>query len=250
MTEQPPSDNGDLYWIDSADFLSATNETPDGWRLPVKGTLVSYIYINPLEFAFEVWLGGSADVTVCLGRPFTYDGGGRQAMYDPRTSRKADLGGLLDIGTERVTDFLISRSGTLEILFSGRHHLTAGPAEDGEAWRLEWPMDGGVQVAARAGGGLNLEPRSSIAPRRRAGAPIDAYSSLEPVVRDEVVELPINGLVKQLPVNRISIEMMIPIPSLDSYCVHFGGAMEIVDGPVRSGVAAVTPTLDRHWLDT
>ena len=213
----------------TTDFFARENKTPEGWRLPLVGNSISYRYIGLLDFAFEVWLGGDNDLTVRLGRPFTYGFGDSATSYDPRTTRKSVMGRLLGLGDLDVAEFLVKGVGELEINFSDNSRLVAGPADDGQAWRLEWPMAGDAGVAARPGGGLVWPKSERSADVSVADGPTDARTYPKPIRRGGISELPISGLVVQSAVSDMSIELMMPISGSDGFDVHFGGALEIVD---------------------
>jgi Family of unknown function (DUF6188) len=213
-----------------ADLLARGHETPEGWSLPLRGNVTSWIYVSLLDFAFEVWLGGDFDVTVRLERPFTYGPKQSPTLYDPRAGRKGNLAPLLDLDDLTVAEFLVKRVGELEIGFTDGSRLGAGPADDGEAWCLEWPIAGDVSVAARPGGGL-LWPKAvrSTDPPTPDG-PIDATAYREPMRRGGILDLPIAGPVAESTASSVSIELAVPISGSDRYDIHFGGALEIVDG--------------------
>jgi hypothetical protein len=211
------------------DFFAREHEAPGGWSLPLRGNITSYLYVGLLDFAFEVWLGGDFDVTVRLERPFTYGPKGNPTTFDPRTRRKGMLGPLLDLGNLTVAEFLVRQTGELEITFTDERRLVAGPAGDGEAWCLEWPMAGDVGVAARPGGGLvwpgAAPPADVVAP----DLPTDATAYPEPIRRGAILDLPVSGLVAESTASGMSIELALPISGSDRYDVHFGGALEIIN---------------------
>ena len=211
------------------DLFAREHETSEGWSLPLRGNTTSYVYVGLLDFAFEVWLGGDWDVTVRLERPFSYGPLGNPTTFDPRTRRKGLLGPLLDLGNLTVAEFLVKQVGELEITFTDESRLVAGPADDGEAWYLEWPMAGHVGVAARPGGGLlwPKEVRSTDLPA--PDGPIDAAAYREPMLGGGHLNLPIAGLVMESTASGMSIELAVPISGSDRYDLHFGGALEIVD---------------------
>jgi hypothetical protein len=211
------------------DLFAREHETPEGWSLPLRGNMTSYLYVGLLDFAFEVWLGGDFDVTVRLERPFTYGPEGRPALYDPRAIRKRSLAPLLGIGNLTVAEFLVKRVGELEISFTDGSRLVAGPDDDGEAWRLEWPVDGSVGVAARHGGGLLWPDPARSAAFRAQDGPADATMYPEPILRGGDLELPIRGLVRLSSASGVSIELLTSISGIDAFDVHFGGELEIVD---------------------
>ena len=213
----------------TTDFFAREHETPDGWSLPLRGNLASWIYVGPLDFAFEVWLGGDDDVTVRLERPFTFGPKNGQTSYDPRTSGKSVLGPLLELGNLRVGEFLVKQVGELAITFSDESRLVAGPADDGQAWRLEWPWAGRVRVAARPGGGLLWPTDLPSTDVPVSDGPTDATPNLEPIRRGAILDLPIAGLVAESSASSVSIELEMPISGSDRFDVHFGGALEIVD---------------------
>lgn len=122
----------------TTDFFARENKTPEGWHLPLVGNAISYRYVGLLDFAFEVWLGGDNDLTVRLGRPFTYGLGDSATSYDPRSTRKSVMGRLLGLGDLDVAEFLVKRVGELEINFSDNSRLVAGPADDGQALCAVW----------------------------------------------------------------------------------------------------------------
>ena len=211
------------------DHFAREHETPEGWSLPLRGNMTSYLYVGLLDFAFDVWLGGDWDVTVRLERPFTYGPKGNPTTFDPRTRRKVLLGPLLDLGNLTVAEFLVKQVGELEITFTDESRLVAGPAADGQAWCLEWPMAGDIGVAARPGGGLTrpgaVPPADVVVPDQPTGA--TAYP--EPIHRGAILDLPIAGPVAESTASGMSIELAVPISGSDRYDVHFGGALEIVD---------------------
>lgn len=211
------------------DLVAREHETPEGWSLPLRGNTTSYLYVGLVDFAFEVWLGGDWDVTVRLERPFTYGPKGSPTTFDPHTHRKRLLGRLLDLGNLTVAEFLVRQVGELEITFTDESRLVAGPADDGEAWCLEWPRAGDVGVAARPGGGLlwPKEVRSTDLPG--ADQPTDATAYPEPIRRGAILDLPICGLVAESTASGLSIELAMPISGSDRYDVHFGGVLEIID---------------------
>jgi hypothetical protein len=211
------------------DLFAREHETSEGWSLPLRGNTTSYVYVGLLDFAFEVWLGGDWDVTVRLERPFTYGPKGNPTTFDPRTRRKGRLGPLLDLGSLTVAEFLVRQVGELEITFTDESRLVAGPADDGEAWCLEWPMAGHVGVAARSGGGLHRPKEVSSTDLPVLDQPADATAYLEPIRRGAILDLPIAGLITESTASGMSIEMAVPISGSDRYDVHFGGALEIID---------------------
>ena len=225
---RPPDDTGRLYWIDGSRLMSEENETAEGWRLPVTGALVSYLYVNPDDFAFEIWLGGESDITVRLQRPFMYGPPDALVRYDPASVRKSDLGPLLNIGNERVSDLLVQRTGELDLTFRGGNRLVASPSDVTNAWRLEWPVEGMANVAAGVGGGLAWNVPVGwhpVADRSR-----DATTTSGPVTRGSILVLPIAGVISKIPVNSPSIELLIPLAEGGHYSMHFGGAIEIAGG--------------------
>lgn len=227
MNDKPPDDSGDLYWIDSSGLMSPEHESAEGWRLPVKGCLISYLYVSPTDFAFEVWLGYESDITVRLQRPFTFGPPDQLVSYEPRTARKADLGPLLDIGNKRVGEMLVRRTGEFDMVFDDGERLVALPTDDGNAWRLEWPVAGSANVAAGPGGGLSRD-----VPLGRdyfSDPSEDAAPTSSPMKRGSNLELPIAGVISEIPVNAVSIELDIPLARGDRYSIHFGGAIEIVN---------------------
>lgn len=211
------------------DLFTAEQETADGWRLTLAGKLISYLYIRELEFAFEVWLGYDWDVTVKLRRPFTFGRGDDLDAYDPRTTQKSDLGPTLNLGNLEVAEFVVRKIGTLEISFSDGTRLVAGPADDGGAWVLAWPLDDVVRVAARPGGGLDWLKGSRGADHSLLSQTTECWPPLEPVRRNSIVELPIIGLVTESALSGASIELMVPIAGNASFCVHLGGELEIAE---------------------
>jgi hypothetical protein len=211
------------------DFFAREHETPYGWCLPLRGNLASWIYVGPLDFAFEVWLGGDDDVTVRLERPFIFGPRGRPTSYDPQTDRKSVLGPLLELGNLRIAEFLVKQAGELVITFTDESRLVAGPADDGQAWRLEWPRAGHVRVAARPGGGLLWPTDLPSADVPVPDAPTDAPPNLEPIRRGAILDLPIAGLVANASASSVSIELEMPNSGSDRFDVHLGGALEIVD---------------------
>jgi hypothetical protein len=150
-----------------------------------------------------------------------------QVGYDPRADRKSDLGPLLDIGNERVSDLLVRRSGELDLTFSRGSRLVAGPSDGNNTWRLEWPGAGPANVAAGVGGGLawNVPQRRDYFSDRSKDAP----PTSAPVRDGSNLDLPITGVISEIPVNSPSVELMIQMPEGGHYSMHFGGAIEIVD---------------------
>jgi hypothetical protein len=211
------------------DFFAREHVTPEGWSLPLRGNITSWIYVSTLDFAFEVWLDGDWDVTVRLERPLTYGPKDGPTKYDPRAGRKGILAPLLDLDDLTVAEFLVKQVGELEITFTDESRLVAGPADDGQTWCLEWPMAGHVGVASRSGGGLlwPTEVRSTDLPA--PDGPIHATAYREPVRRGDILDLPIAGLVAESTASSLSIELAMPISGSDRYDVPFGGALEIVD---------------------
>lgn len=205
-------------------FFTAEQTTPEGWRLPLRGNLVSYRYIRPFDFLFEVWLGGDLDVTVRLERPFTYGHGKSRATFDPRTIHKSDLAPLLRFGMTKVSKFVVSKTGELSITFSDRSRLVAPAAEDGKAWAVDVPVDGLIRVKAVPGQDAVV-----------TSGPTDAWI-YEPPGRSyalakttaDVLPLPISGLVASANASGVSIELIIPIQGGGDFCLHFGGGLEIV----------------------
>ena len=212
------------------DLIGAAEEAPDGWRLRLDGTSISYRYVSLTDFAFEIWQGGDEDVTVRLLRPFTFGIGGAARSYDPRATPKSELAPLLDLGALDVQQVFIARDGGLEITLSGGSRLEAPPATDGCAWRLEWPLEGDVVMEALAGGGVAFQPQRTAGDASPVGdEPEDAKGSRAPIRRGAVMDLPIEGLVTMSPVNDLSIELMAMDAGTVGFCLHFGGPMEIAD---------------------
>jgi hypothetical protein len=176
----------------STEFFTAGQETPDGWRLPLRGNLISFRYFRPLDFAFEVWLGGDDDVTVRLERPFTYGRGESLAAFDPRTTRKSELAPLLEFEKATVADFVVTRTGGLSISFSDGSRLVAPPADDGHAWSLDMPGGGTVRVLPVPGHKpvVSSGPTDFGLDEATKGSP-----TLGATRPDGVLPLPIRGLV-------------------------------------------------------
>jgi hypothetical protein len=210
------------------EFFTPEQETPDGWRLPLKGNFTGWMYVGLLDLAFEVWLGGDYDVTVRLQGPFRY-GSGDLSNYDARTTLKSQLAPVIDMEDLKVDEFFVAKVGDLDILFSDGTRLIAGSIEDGNAWQLEWPTDQQPRIRALPGGGLErLTPTQPTGRRADDRMPRDSRS-LEPVQRIGVLELPISGLVTTSSLSGMSIELAVPIPGVGTFDVHIGGGIEITD---------------------
>ena len=214
----------------AGDFIGAAAETPDGWRLRLEGTSISYRYVSLTDFAFEIWQGGDEDVTVRLLRPFTFGIGSAARSYDPRAAPKSDLAPLLNLGDLDVDEVFIARGGCLTITLSDGSYLEANPSGDGCAWRLEWPVEGAVAMEALAGGGVAFQPRGiAEAASPPKDEPEDARGPRVPVSRDAILDLPIEGLVTMSPVSGLSIELTVMDAGNTEFCLHFGGPLEIAD---------------------
>ncbi len=212
------------------DLIGAAAEAPDGWRLRLDGTSISYRYVSLTDFAFEIWQGGDEDVTVRLLRPLTFGISDAARSYDPRTTPKSELAPLLNLGALDVGEVFITRDGDLKITFSDGSCLEACPSSDGCAWRLEWPAEGDVVMEALAGGGVAFQPQRTAEPTSPpTDEPEGAQASRVPVSRGAVLELPIEGLVRMSSVNNGSIELIVMDGEAIRYCLHFGGPIEIAD---------------------
>ncbi|MBA2719228.1 MAG: hypothetical protein H0U52_08335 [Chloroflexi bacterium] len=227
MKDAPPNANGDLYWIRSSGLMSSDHEESDGWHLPVQGTVISYLYVRPADFSFEIWLGGESDITVRLQRPFTYGPASRAVTFDPRPDRKSDLGPLLEIGNQTVSALLVKRTGDLDVVFQSGDRLSASPSSEGQTWRLEWPVEGDAHVAAGPGGGLAWSVPTT--KDDEWDRPRHAPPTRAPVARATGLELPIAGVVAEVLITGLSIELAVPMIDGGYYGVHFGGAIEIVE---------------------
>ena len=128
-----------------------------------------------------------------------------------------------------VAEFLVKQVGEIAITFTDESRLVAGPAGDGQAWRLEWPFEGHVGVAARPGGGLLWPTDLPSADVPVPDGPTDATPNLEPIRRGAILDLPIAGLVADASASSASIELEMPNSGSDRFDVHLGGALEIVD---------------------
>ena len=121
-------------------------------------------------------------------------------------------GPLLGLGQLTVAEFLVKQVGEIAITFTDESRLVAGPAGDGQAWRLEWPFEGHVGVAARPGGGLLWPTDLPSADVPVPDGPTDATPNLEPIRRGAILDLPIAGLVAE------SSASMAPIVAIASRC--------------------------------
>jgi hypothetical protein len=207
-------------------FFTPEQKTPDGWRLPLHGNLVSYRYFRPLDFLFEVWLGGDHDVTVRLERPFTYGYAKTRTTFDPRTRHKSELAPLLRFGEAKVSKFVVSNAGELSITFSDRSRLIASAAEDGHAWALDVPVDGLIRVKAVPGQDAVVTT-----------GPSDPWGAYKPpdhsydlaTTSAGLLTLPIRGRIDSANASGVSIELIVPIKGGGDFCLHFGGGVEIAD---------------------
>jgi len=174
----------------STEFFTAEQETPDGWRLPLLGNLISFRYFRPLDLAFEVWLGGDDDVTVRLERPFTYGRGDNPETFDPRTTKKSDLAPLLGFGDATVKELLVTNAGELSIAFSASSRLVAPSADDGGAWSLDLPVSVTVRAIPRPGERAEILKLPTDFGDRQPSGETPAY---DPKPNEGVISLPIRG---------------------------------------------------------
>lgn len=215
------------------DWVGPPEETPDGWVLPLEGKLVGRFYIAQDDVAFEVWLGGESDLMVRLEDRFTYGPRAGPESMDPTTTRKTDLGPLLAIADLAVATFEVRESGHLAVTFSDDSGLVAGPSSNRRAWILEWPWAGksGAALAAREGRGVEVvdwdEGEMRVSEDVSKGQEWDARS-LEPVVRDSIMDLPIRGPVTECSISGSSVEFTVPMGDAENFFgIHIGGVVEL-----------------------
>jgi len=215
----------------AAELFAPTAAMPDGWRVPVEGRLISYIYVGLTAIDFEIWLGGDNDLTLRLERPFTLRDRESIRRLDPRTTHKSELAPMLAVCDWTVSNFLVTSSGQLEIGFGEERRLVVEPVTDGRAWMIGWPFSGPDIVGSAAGAGPVILPSDEpwVLVEPDGSLPTTSQASLESIESDSGVQLPIRGQVALVSATSLSIELTLPIPGGGDFDIHFGGDLRMTD---------------------
>lgn len=122
---------------------------PDRWSLPINGARVTQFLI---DHALAIRFQHEAQRTLLrIENDFFFSAGG---VHQPITmSHKSDLGALLAIYNQPVTDFAIRDNGRLEVTL-GDYRLLVDPHDTLNAWQIV--AESGLRVACQPEGQLSI----------------------------------------------------------------------------------------------